>query len=106
MGNTWIIDITHLLADDGAIAPLPDPARRLAEFLEKLLVDASAQPLVGTTSQRSDVAADLDESLVLARSKLILTQTLKQSSGGVLCAVTTGLSAVGKGRCGTALPTR
>ncbi len=31
MGDTWVTDVTHFLNDEGGIAPLKVPARRLAE---------------------------------------------------------------------------
>ncbi len=49
MGDTWITDITHFLTRDGAIAPTAEPARRFAEFLAKLAVDATTPSLDGST---------------------------------------------------------
>jgi hypothetical protein len=38
----YITDLTHFLDDNGAIAPMPAPARRLAEFLGRVVAAASA----------------------------------------------------------------
>jgi len=38
----YITDLTHFLDDNGAIAPMPAPARRLAEFLGRVVATASA----------------------------------------------------------------
>jgi hypothetical protein len=38
----YITDLTHFLDDKGAIAPMPAPARRLAEFLGRVVAAASA----------------------------------------------------------------
>ena len=45
MGDTWITDLTHFLTTDGAIAPTSGPARRLADFLAKITVDATTLSL-------------------------------------------------------------
>jgi len=39
--RTYVIDLTHFLTKEGAIAPMPGPARRLAEFLGSVVVDAT-----------------------------------------------------------------
>lgn len=49
MADTWITDITHFLTKDGEIAPTTGPARRFAEFLTKLVVDATTHSLNGST---------------------------------------------------------
>jgi hypothetical protein len=41
MGNTWIIDLRHYLTPMGAIADMPRPARRLAEYFTSIIVDAT-----------------------------------------------------------------
>jgi hypothetical protein len=41
MPRTLITDLTHFLTDAGAIAPMPGPARRLAEFLGRVVADAT-----------------------------------------------------------------
>ena len=46
MRGTFVIDLTHFLTDEGAIAPVSGPARRFAEFLASLVVDASS-PITG-----------------------------------------------------------
>jgi hypothetical protein len=38
----YIMDLTHFLDAKGAIAPMPAPARRLAEFLGRVVAAASA----------------------------------------------------------------
>ncbi|MBE7522018.1 MAG: hypothetical protein HS109_06495 [Burkholderiales bacterium] len=38
----YITDLTHFLDEKGAIAPMPAPARRLAEFLGRVVAAASA----------------------------------------------------------------
>lgn len=38
----YITDLTHFLDDKGAIATMPAPARRLAEFLGRVVAAASA----------------------------------------------------------------
>ncbi len=38
----YITDLTHFLDQKGAIAPMPAPARRLAEFLGRVVAAASA----------------------------------------------------------------
>lgn len=50
MGDTWITDITHFLTKDGEIAPTTGPAKRLAEFLGKLVVDATTASPFGATN--------------------------------------------------------
>ena len=37
----YITDLTHFLDEKGAIAPMPAPARRLAEFLGRVVAAAS-----------------------------------------------------------------
>ena len=32
MGDTWIVDLRHYLTPAGALAEMPRPARRLAEY--------------------------------------------------------------------------
>ncbi len=44
MGNTWVTDLTHFLTEDGAIGPKSGPARKLAEYLTKIVVDATTEP--------------------------------------------------------------
>jgi hypothetical protein len=39
-GGTYITDITHYLAENGEVAPMPGPARKLASFLT-LLIEAA-----------------------------------------------------------------
>lgn len=38
----YITDLTHFLDEKGAIAPMPAPARRLAEFLGQVVAAATA----------------------------------------------------------------
>ena len=38
MGNTWVTDLTHFLTEDGTIGPKSGPARKLAEYLTKIVV--------------------------------------------------------------------
>ena len=42
--GTYVTDLTHFLTKEGAIAPMPRPARRLAEFLGEVVVDATTVP--------------------------------------------------------------
>jgi len=42
MRGTLVTDLRHFLTDDGAIASMPSPAIRLAEFLAKVVVDATS----------------------------------------------------------------
>ncbi len=42
MGNTWIVDVRHYLDQSGALADMPTPARRLAEYFVSIVVDATA----------------------------------------------------------------
>lgn len=44
MRPTFVTDLTHFLTEDGAIAPMPAPARRLADFLTGLVVTVSSPP--------------------------------------------------------------
>jgi hypothetical protein len=39
--RTFVTDLTHFLTEEGAIAPMPGPARRLAEFLGNVVIDAT-----------------------------------------------------------------
>jgi hypothetical protein len=41
MPNTWITDLTHFLAPDGSVAPQNGPAKRLADYLTRIVVDAT-----------------------------------------------------------------
>jgi len=50
MRGTFVIDLTHFLTDEGAIAPVSGPARRFAEFLASLVVDASTLPSNDSTT--------------------------------------------------------
>ena len=40
----YVTDLTHFLDEKGTIAPMPGPARRLAEFLGAVVATASAPP--------------------------------------------------------------
>lgn len=42
MSGTFVTDMTHFLTEDGAIAPVSGSAKRIAEFLASLVVDASS----------------------------------------------------------------
>lgn len=44
------MDLTHWLTEDGAIAPMPRPARRLAEYMGIIVAEATSFP----TEQVSD----------------------------------------------------
>jgi hypothetical protein len=44
MGNTWVTDLTHILTDEGEIGPKSGPARRLAKYFTKIVVDATTEP--------------------------------------------------------------
>lgn len=41
---TLVTDLTHFLTKEGAIAPMPEPATRLAEFLGSIVDDATTLP--------------------------------------------------------------
>lgn len=41
MADTWIADLRHYLAPSGAMADMPAPARRLAEYFASIVVDAT-----------------------------------------------------------------
>jgi hypothetical protein len=41
MGDTWIVDLRHYLTPAGAIAEMPRPARRLADYFASIVVDAT-----------------------------------------------------------------
>jgi len=41
MADTWVTDMNHFLDDDGLIAASSEPARRLAEHLARIIVDAT-----------------------------------------------------------------
>jgi hypothetical protein len=38
----WVVDLRHYLAPSGAIAEMPAPARRLAEYFASIVVDATS----------------------------------------------------------------
>lgn len=42
MGNTWIIDLRHYLTPAGAMADMPAPARKLADYFASIVLDATA----------------------------------------------------------------
>lgn len=42
MRTGWVVDLRHFLAPSGAIAELPGPARRLAEYFASIVVDATS----------------------------------------------------------------
>jgi hypothetical protein len=41
MPNLWITDLSHFLAVNGSIGPKAGPAKRLADYLTKIVVDAT-----------------------------------------------------------------
>jgi hypothetical protein len=41
MGDTWITDLTHFLDETGRIAPMPGPARLLAEHFTAIVLMVS-----------------------------------------------------------------
>ncbi len=41
MPKTFVVDLTHWLTADGAIAPMPRPAQRLAEYIAMIVADAT-----------------------------------------------------------------
>jgi hypothetical protein len=41
MGDTWITDFSHFLDEDGSIGPQSGPAKRMAEHLAKIIMDAT-----------------------------------------------------------------
>ena len=52
MAKTFVVDLTHFLTEDGAIAPMPGPARRLAEYLGTIVADATTFPTEQYSEQR------------------------------------------------------
>ena len=42
MRTGWVVDLQHFLAPSGAIADMPAPARRLAEYFASIVVDATS----------------------------------------------------------------
>jgi hypothetical protein len=44
--RTYMTDLTHILTKEGAIAPMSGAARRLAEFLGSVVVDATSLEFV------------------------------------------------------------
>lgn len=44
MARTLVTDLRHFLTEEGAIAPTPGAATRLAEFLGRIVVDATSPP--------------------------------------------------------------
>ena len=47
----YITDLTHFLDEKGAIAHLPTPARRLAEFLGRVVAAASAPAAIDAAGE-------------------------------------------------------
>jgi hypothetical protein len=39
--KTFVVDLTHWLTEDGAIASMPRPAQRLAEYMGMIVADAT-----------------------------------------------------------------
>ena len=39
--KTFVVDLTHWLTEDGAIAPMPRPGQRLAEYMGMIVADAT-----------------------------------------------------------------
>jgi len=39
--KTFVVDMRHFLTDQGAIAEMPGPARRLAEYIAMIVADAT-----------------------------------------------------------------
>ena len=52
MRPTLVTDLTHFLTEDGAIVPMPAPARRLADFLTLLVANASNPPTDALSVQK------------------------------------------------------
>ena len=50
MGSTWITDLTHFLTDDGSITTITGPARRLGEFLSKIVLRATRETMDESTN--------------------------------------------------------
>lgn len=46
MGDTWVVDLTHFLDEEGAIAPPKGPARRLAEHMVAIVAMASRPEII------------------------------------------------------------
>ena len=52
MSGTWITDITHFLTGEGAIAPAAGPAKRFADFLVKIVIDATTLSVNGSAKTK------------------------------------------------------
>ena len=39
--KTFVVDLTHWLTEEGAIAAMPPPAQRLAEYMGRIVADAT-----------------------------------------------------------------
>jgi len=50
--RTFVVDMTHWLTKDGAIAAMPTAARRLAEYMGMIVADATACPTEQNSEQR------------------------------------------------------
>ena len=50
MGDTWIVDLTHFLDEDGGISPVKGPARRLAEHIVAI-VSMASRPEINPPSE-------------------------------------------------------
>jgi hypothetical protein len=51
--STYVTDLTHFLTEEGAIAQtMPSPAKRLAEFLASIVVNATSPPSVKSTAPK------------------------------------------------------
>jgi len=44
MGDTWVANLTDFLTEEGEIGPKSGPARKLAEYFTKIVVDATTEP--------------------------------------------------------------
>ena len=61
----YITDLTHFLDDKGAIAAMPAPARRLAEFLGRVVAAASA-PCAGEVEGIGECRCNKCKGIVIA----------------------------------------
>lgn len=52
MPDTWITNIEHFLDEDGDIAPIDGPARRIADYFTDIISSATSSPNDGINKVR------------------------------------------------------